>query len=107
MLTGFTASQDKGTYRAVGPYEDEGVLKDRGAARARSGHPWVYRSDVAEAGGEGGDVVPVFGRKGNLLGHAFYNPGSEITLRIATRRDEPVDETWFRARIERSEEHTS
>jgi 23S rRNA (cytosine1962-C5)-methyltransferase len=76
------------------------VLKDRGAARARSGHPWVYRSDVAEAGGEVGDVVPVFGRKGNLLGHAFYNPGSEITLRIATRRDEPVDETWFRARIE-------
>jgi hypothetical protein len=76
------------------------ILKDRGAARARSGHPWVYRSDVAEAGGEVGDVVPVFGRKGNLLGHAFYNLGSEITLRIATRRDEPVDETWFRARIE-------
>ena len=75
------------------------VLKDRGAARARSGHPWIYRSDVAEAGGEVGDVVPVFDRKGNFLGRAFYNPRSEITLRIAERRDEPVDESWFRTRI--------
>ena len=80
--------------------ETRAVLKDRGAARARSGHPWIYRSDVAEAGGEVGDVVPVFDRKGNFLGRAFYNPRSEITLRLATRRDEPVDESWFRARIE-------
>ena len=80
--------------------EPKAVLKDRGAARARSGHPWIYRSDVAEASGEVGDVVPVFNRRGSLLCHAFYNPRSEISLRIATRRDEPVDESWFRARIE-------
>jgi 23S rRNA (cytosine1962-C5)-methyltransferase len=76
------------------------VLEDRGAARARSGHPWIYRSDVAEASGEVGDVVPVFDRKGTYIGRAFYNPRSEITLRIAQRRDEPVDESWFRTRIE-------
>jgi 23S rRNA (cytosine1962-C5)-methyltransferase len=79
--------------------EPRAVLKDRGAARARSGHPWIYRSDIAEAGGEAGDVVPVLDRRGNFLGHAFYNPRSEISLRIATRRDEPVDEPWFRTRI--------
>jgi 23S rRNA (cytosine1962-C5)-methyltransferase len=82
--------------------EPRAVLKDRGAARARSGHPWIYRSDIAEAGGEAGDVVPVLDRGGNFLGHAFYNPRSEISLRIATRRDEPVDESWFRARIEKA-----
>ncbi|HEV3476976.1 MAG TPA: class I SAM-dependent rRNA methyltransferase [Rubrobacteraceae bacterium] len=76
------------------------VLEDRGAARARSGHPWIYRSDVAEASGEVGDVVPVFDRKGTYIGRAFYNPRSEITLRIAQRRDEPVDESWLRTRIE-------
>ena len=78
------------------------VLEDRGAARARSGHPWIYRSDVAEASGEAGDVVAVFDRKGTYIGHAFYNPRSEITLRIAQRRDEPVDESWFRTRIEKA-----
>jgi 23S rRNA (cytosine1962-C5)-methyltransferase len=82
------------------PTKTRAVLTDRGAARARSGHPWIYRSDVAGAGGEAGDVVPVFDRRGNLLGHAFYNPRSEITLRMAERHDEPVDESWFRARIE-------
>ena len=51
--------------------ETRAVLKDRGAARARSGHPWIYRSDVSEAGGEVGDVVPVFDRKGDFLGRAF------------------------------------
>jgi 23S rRNA (cytosine1962-C5)-methyltransferase len=82
--------------------ESRAVLKDRGAARARSGHPWIYRSDVAEASGDVGDVVPVFDRRGNFLGRAFYNPISEITLRIATRKDEAVDESWFRARIEKA-----
>ena len=76
------------------------VLKDRGAARARSGHPWIYRSDIAEASGEAGDVVSVFDRRGHFLGCAFYNPRSEITLRIAERGDIPIDERWFRGRLE-------
>jgi 23S rRNA (cytosine1962-C5)-methyltransferase len=82
--------------------EPKAVLKDRGAARARAGHPWIYRSDVAEADGEVGDVVRVTDRRGNFLGHAFYNPKSEITLRIAERGDAPVDERWFRGRLERA-----
>jgi 23S rRNA (cytosine1962-C5)-methyltransferase len=78
------------------------VVRDRGAARVRSGHPWVYRSDVAEAAGEPGDVIPVFDRRGDFRGQAFYNPNSEISLRIAERSDEPVNESWFRTRIEGS-----
>ncbi|MDQ4082988.1 MAG: class I SAM-dependent methyltransferase, partial [Actinomycetota bacterium] len=78
------------------------VLTRRGAARVRSGHPWIYRSDVFDASGETGDVVRVVDRGGRFLGYAFYNPKSEITLRIATREDEALDEAWFRARIERA-----
>src|SRR5215204_701491 len=78
------------------------VLTRRGAARARSGHPWIYRSDVFDASGGTGDVVRVVDRGGLFLGYAFYNPKSEITLRIATREDEALDEAWFRARIERA-----
>jgi 23S rRNA (cytosine1962-C5)-methyltransferase len=83
----------------LNPAEPKAVLKDRGAARVRSGHPWVYRSDVAGAEGEAGDVVLVTDRRGSLLGRAFFNPRSEISLRMATREDEPVDEDWFRARL--------
>jgi 23S rRNA (cytosine1962-C5)-methyltransferase len=83
----------------LNPAEPKAVLKDRGAARVRSGHPWIYRSDVAGAEGEAGDVVRVTDRRGSLLGRAFFNPHSEISLRIATREDEPVDEGWFRGRL--------
>ena len=76
------------------------VLKKRGAVRVRSGRPWVYRSDVAEAEGEAGDVVRVTDRRGSFLGLAFYNPRSGIPIRIAERRDEPIDETWFQDKIE-------
>jgi 23S rRNA (cytosine1962-C5)-methyltransferase len=84
----------------VGRPERSAVVGKRGAARARSGHPWIYRSDVAEAAGEPGDIVPVFDRAGSLLGRAFYNPGSEISLRIAERGDESIDEHWFRDKIQ-------
>jgi 23S rRNA G2069 N7-methylase RlmK/C1962 C5-methylase RlmI len=73
------------------------VLTKRGTARARTGHPWIYRSDVAEIGAVAGDVVRVVDRGGCFLGWAFYNPDSEITLRIATREDEEVNEAFFRS----------
>src|SRR5918999_3541444 len=82
--------------------QQRAVVGKRGAARARGGHPWIYRSDIAEADGEAGDVVPVFDRAGTFLGRAFYNPRSEISLRMAERGDVPVDEVWFRTRIERA-----
>ena len=78
------------------------VLKGKGAARARAGHPWIYRSDVAEAAGDAGDVVRVTDRDGRFIGRAFYNPQSEISIRIVTHEDEETDEAWFRARIEKA-----
>ena len=99
MLAGFTAPSGKGAYRRVEP---RAVVDKRGAARIRAGHPWVYRSDVREAAGEAGDVLSVLDRKGDFLGRAFYNPKSEISLRVATRDDEPVDEPWFFTRIEKA-----
>lgn len=77
----------------------EVTVTERGAVRARAGHPWIYRSDLAGAAGEPGDVVRVTDRRGNFLGRAFYNPKSEISLRIATRDDEPIDESWFQRRV--------
>ena len=86
----------------MGRAQQRAVVDKRGAARARAGHPWIYRSDIVEAEGEAGDIVPVFDRAGAFLGRAFYNPRSEISLRMAERADVPVDEAWFRTRIERA-----
>jgi 23S rRNA (cytosine1962-C5)-methyltransferase len=58
------------------------VISARGEERLRSGHPWIYRADVADARAEGGDVVLVRGPRGRPLGHALYSDRSQITLRM-------------------------
>jgi len=82
--------------------EKTAALTRRGAARAQAGHPWIFRSDIVEADGEAGDVVRVTDRAGRFLGWAFYNPRSEISLRIAEREVREIDATWFRSRIEKA-----
>ena len=78
------------------------ILKATRESRVRSGHPWVFASDVVEVKGDyaPGDVVDVFSSKDVYLGRAFYNPNSQITLRMLTYHDEPVDEGFFRRRIQ-------
>lgn len=83
----------------------EATLTNRGANRVRSGHPWVYRSDVVEASGEAGDVVRIADRRGRFLGQAFFNPRSEISLRVAERTERQIDESWFADRLEKALEY--
>ena len=80
------------------------TLKHTRESRVRSGHPWVFSSDIenAEAGVQPGNVVEVHSDKGTFLGKAFYNPNSMITLRMLTYKDEPVNEAFFCRRIERA-----
>ena len=71
----------------------------RGEERVRTGHPWIYRSDVAEAQAGGGEMVRVLGPGGRVLGHALYSDRSEISLRLLSRNAEaPTLDTW-RARL--------
>ena len=71
----------------------------RGAERWKQGHPWIYRSDVAEEPDKTPGIVTVTDRKGKFLGQALYSPKSEIRLRLLTRGDEPIDPTWWTKRI--------
>ncbi|MBR4235786.1 MAG: class I SAM-dependent rRNA methyltransferase [Clostridia bacterium] len=83
------------------------ILRPTREARVRSGHPWVFASDIEKVAGkfEAGDVVNVESSKNTFLGKAFYNPNSQIALRMLTYRDEPVDAEFFRRRIETAWEY--
>jgi 23S rRNA (cytosine1962-C5)-methyltransferase len=63
----------------------------RGAERWKQGHPWIYRSDVADEPEKTPGIVPVTDRKGKFLGQALYSPQSEIRLRLLTRGRETID----------------
>ncbi|MBR5985805.1 MAG: class I SAM-dependent rRNA methyltransferase [Clostridia bacterium] len=77
------------------------ILRPTREARVRSGHPWVFSSDIDMVQGEfePGDVVNVESSKGTFLGQAFYNPNSQIALRMLTYRDETIDREFFIDRI--------
>jgi len=75
------------------------VVSARGEARARSGHPWIFRSDLQRADSVSpGAVVRVLGPTGRPLGFAFYSSRSEIRLRLFERGD-TLSATWLRDRI--------
>lgn len=79
--------------------EGQVKISQRGADRIRSGHLWVYRSDVRSAEAESGDAVSVSDERGNFVGRAFFSSRSQITLRFLTREDVPIDRDFLRARI--------
>ena len=79
----------------------EVVLSPRGASRWMAGHPWIFQSDVTPpATLAGGEVVRVCDPRGRCLGQAFYSRASKISLRRLSRDEQPVDEAFFRQRIQ-------
>ena len=67
------------------------IVSARGEDRLRSGHPWIYRADLADVRGAAGEVVVVKGPRARPLGHAFYSDRSQIALRMLAYGDRALD----------------
>ena len=70
--------------------------------RVHTLHPWIFRSDISRLEGEyqPGDVVDIFSAKGRFLAKGYYNPNSQIALRIMTyRENEAVDRALIIHRV--------
>ncbi|MGC1966621.1 MAG: class I SAM-dependent rRNA methyltransferase [Candidatus Acidiferrales bacterium] len=78
------------------------VISSRGSERLRSGHPWVYKSDVRSAQAEPGAVVRVTDERGRFHGRAFYSDKSQIAVRLLTHQNVPVDRDFFVERLRRA-----
>ncbi|MEJ7710793.1 MAG: hypothetical protein WKF84_13225 [Pyrinomonadaceae bacterium] len=76
------------------------TINSRGVERVRSGHLWVYRSDVKEPRGvPGGSVVRVIDERRRFIAQALYSDRSEISLRVLTQHEEAINRDWWRRRI--------
>ncbi|MGA7914316.1 MAG: class I SAM-dependent rRNA methyltransferase [Candidatus Acidiferrales bacterium] len=78
------------------------VISSRGSERLRSGHPWVYKSDVRSAQAEAGAVVRVTDERGRFHGRAFYSDKSQIAVRLLTHHNVSVDRGFFAERLRRA-----
>ena len=76
-------------------------LKPRRDARARAGHPWVYEGEISRirSNPPDGSIVAVCAASGAFIGRGYINRASQITVRILTWKDEPVDDEWFARRL--------
>ena len=62
-------------------------VSSRGAARLKSGHVWVYRSDIVSAEGiPPGALVSVADERGRFLGTALYSSASQIAIRMLSHQ---------------------
>ena len=78
------------------------AISPRGVERLRSGHLWIYRSDVRATQAEAGAIVRLVDERGNFQGRAFYSDKSQIAVRLLTREDRPVDRDFFTGRLRRA-----
>ena len=79
----------------------EAVLKAGREKRVYSRHPWIFRSDIERLEGdtEPGSVLTVKSSKGRFLAKAYYNPLSQIALRIMSFRDEDIGKEFIFRRV--------
>ena len=76
------------------------VISARGEERIRSGHPWIYRSDIVDVHADGGDIVDVIGPRRRRIGSALFSDQSQISLRMLTLGEKVADDMLIRKRIE-------
>ena len=72
--------------------------RDRSVERR---HPWVFSGAVARTEGEPlpGDLVDVRASGGAFLGRGYYNPASNIVVRLLAWREEEVGPAFWRERL--------
>ena len=79
------------------------VVSRRATERLRSGHPWIYRSDVVSSDAGPGDLVRVMSERKRPLAWAWWSGASQIALRVldlAERAPEFDEDAVIRARLQ-------
>ena len=77
------------------------ILRPGREKRVYSMHPWVFKSDIDQVKGEfvPGDIVDIISAKGRFLAKGYFNPNSQIALRIMSYQDTPVDRRLILSRV--------
>jgi len=78
------------------------ILKKKISHRVANGHPWIFANEVNEAPGgvEPGAIVDVYTHDKKFIGKGYFNPRSQILVRLLTRKkDDVVNEEFFYNRL--------
>ncbi len=78
------------------------LLQQQGTHRSLQGHPWIYRSELAQIEGDpvDGDCVEVKSARGDRIGCGIWSSRSQISIRLYSRREEAFDGPLLSRRLD-------
>ena len=70
----------------------------------RQQHPWIFSGAIERVEGNPapGDIVTVKDSGNNFLARGYWNPKSQIQVRILTWKEEEINEDWWRRMLRRA-----
>jgi len=70
----------------------------------RQQHPWIFSGAIERVEGNPrpGEIVSVNDHQGRFLARGYWNPKSQIQVRILTWQDEAIDDDWWRRSLKRA-----
>jgi 23S rRNA (cytosine1962-C5)-methyltransferase len=74
-------------------------ITPKGRRRLESGHPWIFKSDLLKPLPDKAGIASVLSQDKTFLANALFSPGSQISLRILTRKQGSIGREWFAAKI--------
>lgn len=77
-------------------------LRKKITERIVNGHPWVFSNELGDQDGEAapGDIVEVYSYNGSFVGKGYFNPASQIRIRLLTRdKEEIINDDFFHRRL--------
>ncbi len=76
-----------------------------------NGHPWIFANEVntgkeKDTNAKPGEIVDVYSFDKKFIGRGYYNPQSQISVRLLTRdKNEAIDDAFFYNRIKQAWEY--
>ena len=87
------------------------TLKKNISRRVESGHPWIFANEVntgkeKDTAAKPGEIVDVYTYDKIFIGKGYYNPQSQISVRLLTRdKNETIDDTFFYIKLKKAWEY--
>lgn len=83
----------------------DAILNRKISNRVELGHPWIFGNEIDKVDdkAEPGDILSVYTYNKKFIGKGYFNPHSQIAIRLLTRdKNEEVNENFFFEKIKKA-----
>jgi 23S rRNA (cytosine1962-C5)-methyltransferase len=69
--------------------------------RLREAHPWIFKGQIKDIDPliRPGDIITAVTNEDKFIGKGYYNPASDISIRLLTFKDEAIDDPFIYGRV--------